>query len=165
MDVLLWAWETGTMATLERGNSVVTGRRASGEAGRLPVVFRLDSLAAASAARREVRAIAERLGAADPEAVELVAGELAANCVEHRSGMTASRLRVSRRGERLVVETWNRCERRPDWQTAKNAGERVYRVGGHGLVLCNILAVGFRRAWVRRESAGYVRTRAEFEVK
>lgn len=171
MDVLLWIWESEEMPALERERMVVGG--VASEAGRedgtvrrsLPAVYRMVDTADVSRARREIAAVARALGVEDVEALELVAGELATNCVEHRSGMAPARLRIGRYGRRLVIETWNACAERPDWRTRKNGGERVYRVGGHGLLLCRVLSASFRRQWLRRWGRGYVRARAEFELR
>src|SRR4051794_30569752 len=98
MDVLLWTWESEEMPVLERERTVVKGCGTEVEGGggtvqrSLPAVFRLVDTADVSRARREIAALARALGVEDVEALELVAGELATNCVEHRSGMAPARL-------------------------------------------------------------------------
>ncbi len=109
--------------------------------------------------RQRCRALAEALGAADCDAVEQVAGELAANSVEHRSRALPALLRIGCRRSRLVVETWNRSAGRPSWRTRKGDGE-----GGYGLLLVEVLASEFRRAWWRWAGIGIVHARAEFAL-
>src|SRR5947209_19700592 len=70
----------------------------------------LPDMNAVVAVRRAVRAQAEALGVTDVDAVELVAGELAANCAQHRSGPAPGWLRCRRRGRWFVIEARNRCD-------------------------------------------------------
>src|SRR5437867_8886697 len=94
----------------------------------------LNDMAATVQARRRARAAAEALGL-DGAAVEQVAGELAVNCVQHRSGAAPARMRLGRRGKRLVLATSNQCAAQPEWRTRKSCGDPRYPIGGYGLVL------------------------------
>src|SRR5436305_1005884 len=76
------------------------------------ISFLLPDEAAAVQARRQIRILAEAMGVADAEAVELVAGELAVNCVQHRSGSRPGRIRCYRRCRWFILEARNRCDRR-----------------------------------------------------
>lgn len=62
----------------------------------------LNDMAAAAGARRRARGAAEALGL-DAAAVEQVAGELAVNCIQHRSGPAPAQMRFGRCGKRLVL--------------------------------------------------------------
>src|SRR5437764_11161872 len=96
--------------------------------------FWLNDIAAVAGARRRVRDAADALGL-DSAAVEQVAGELAVNCVQHRSGAEPARMRCGRRGRVLVLETSNRCATKPDWHSRKSSGDARYPIGGYGLPL------------------------------
>jgi hypothetical protein len=127
--------------------------------------FWLRDFGGAARVRRRVRALAEALGAEDGAAVEQVAGELACNSVEHRTGPAAAQLRCYRCGNRLVIETLNRCSRAPDWHSEKDPGGSPYRLGGRGLALVAGLADRFGCGWEQRQGIGYVRARAEFPLR
>jgi hypothetical protein len=126
--------------------------------------FQLDDFASVVVARRQARAIAEALGAEDSAAVEQVAGELAVNCVEHRSGSDPGWMRLYPRGRTLVIETWNPCQICPDWCSRKNGDGTLERLGGYGLVLAAALATRFDRSWGEWRGGRWVRMRAQFPL-
>jgi hypothetical protein len=120
----------------------------------------LNNMAAVARARRRARAMAEALGL-DAAAVEQVAGELAINCIQHRTGQAPAQMRFGRRGRRLVVTTCNRCAAPPDWQTRKSCGDPRYPIGGYGLPIVGALADRFRHDWAPQDG-GCVHAQAEF---
>src|SRR5437762_4190708 len=114
--------------------------------------------------RQQIRELAEALDAEDSAGVEQVVGELAANCVEHRSGEEPGQLSCGQRGRWLIVRTWNRCDESPDWETSKDDDDD-YPVGGHGLLLAAALSNRFRHSWMSRAGAGFVATAAVFALR
>jgi anti-sigma regulatory factor (Ser/Thr protein kinase) len=121
------------------------------------VALKISSFEDVRRARECARDLAVAAGLEDPGAVELAAGELGNNCVEHGSDYPGV-LRIGCRRGRISLHFENDCEQQPTWCTQKPAAVGEFRTGGYGLQIARALARSVNCRW----AAGRVVIRAEF---
>ncbi len=121
------------------------------------VAIKISSFEDVRVARECARDLALAAGVEDPGAVELAAGELGNNCVEH-SSFGPGLLWIGCGRGRLSMRFENPCDQRPNWCTQKPIVVDEFRSGGYGMQIARALARSVHCRW----AAGRVVVRAEF---